>query len=72
MLNECLENKEYVDAFDTKGQQYSAKSLFMALIFQQQKTISKLIESLEVRLLLSRIFPMNRSSAFMKRNADVI
>jgi hypothetical protein len=46
MLKECLENEEYEEAFKTKGQQYSAKSLFMALIFQQQKMISKLIESL--------------------------
>jgi hypothetical protein len=47
MLNECLENEEYAEAFKTKGSQYSAESLFMALIFQQQKMISKLIESLE-------------------------
>jgi hypothetical protein len=37
MLNECLENEEYAEAFKTKGPQYSAESLFMALIFQQQK-----------------------------------
>jgi hypothetical protein len=47
MLNECLENEEYAEAFNAKGSQYSAESLFMALIFLQQKTISKLIESLE-------------------------
>jgi hypothetical protein len=47
MLNECLENEEYAEAFKTKGPQYSAESLFMALIFKQQKMISKLIESLE-------------------------
>ena len=47
MLSECLENKDYVTAFGTKGPQYSAESLFMALIFQQQKTISKLIERME-------------------------
>jgi len=46
MLKECLENEEYTEGFKTKGQQYSAESLFMALIFQQQKTISRLIESL--------------------------
>ena len=44
MLTECLENKDYVTAFRTKGPQYSAESLFMVLIFEQQKTISKLIE----------------------------
>jgi hypothetical protein len=47
MLTECLENKDYVTAFRTKGQQYSAESLFMVLIFEQQKTISKLIEGME-------------------------
>jgi hypothetical protein len=47
MLNECIENEEYADAFNAKGSQYSAESLFMALILQQQKIISKLIESLE-------------------------
>lgn len=48
MLRECLENKEYAEAFKTKGQQCSAESLFMSLIFQQQKMISKLIESLRL------------------------
>ena len=46
MLKECLENKEYAEAFKSKGSQFSAESLFMALIFQQQKMISGLIESL--------------------------
>jgi len=46
MLNECLENEEYGEAFKSKGSQFSAESLFMALIFQQQKMISGLIESL--------------------------
>jgi hypothetical protein len=47
MLNECLESEEYAEAFETKGSQYSAETLFMALIFQQQKIISRLIESLK-------------------------
>ena len=47
MLSECLENKDYVTALRTKGPQYSAESLFMVLIFEQQKTISKLIEVME-------------------------
>jgi hypothetical protein len=47
MLSERIENDEYAEAVKTKGSQYSAESLFMALIFQQQKTISKLIESLK-------------------------
>jgi hypothetical protein len=46
MLKECLENEEYAEAFKSKGSQFSAESLFMALIFQQQKMISRLIESL--------------------------
>jgi hypothetical protein len=47
MLTECLENEEYAAAFKTKGPQNSAESLFMALIFHQQKMISKLIEHIE-------------------------
>jgi hypothetical protein len=47
MLTECLENEEYVAAFKTKGPQDSAESLLIALIFQQQKMISKLIEHLK-------------------------
>jgi hypothetical protein len=46
MLRECLENEEYEEAFESKGPQFSAESFFMALIFQQQKMISGLIESL--------------------------
>jgi hypothetical protein len=46
MIRECLENEEYIEAFKTKGPQYSSESLFMALIFQQQKMISGLLESL--------------------------
>jgi hypothetical protein len=44
MLTECLENEEYASAFKTKGSRHSAESLFMALIFQQQKMISELIK----------------------------
>ena len=46
MLTECLENEEYASAFKTNGPQYSAESLFMALIFQQQKMMSKLIKKI--------------------------
>jgi hypothetical protein len=46
MLTECLESEEYTSAFKTKGPQYSAESLFMALIFQQQKMISELIKKI--------------------------
>jgi hypothetical protein len=49
MLSEYLENKEeYVSAFRSRESQYSAESLFMALIFQQQKMISKLIQQLRL------------------------
>lgn len=45
MLSEYLENKEeYVSAFKSRESQHSAESLFIALIFQQQKMISKLIQ----------------------------
>jgi hypothetical protein len=47
MLTECLENEEYAAAFKTKGPRDSAESLFMVLIFQQQKMISKLIEKIQ-------------------------
>ena len=47
MLTECLENEEYAAAFKTKGPQDYPRSLFMALIFQQQKMISKLIQRIE-------------------------
>jgi hypothetical protein len=42
MLNEC-KKEEYAKAFDAKGEYNSAESLFMALIFQQQEMISKLL-----------------------------
>jgi hypothetical protein len=47
MITECLENEEYAAAFKSKGPQVSAESLFMVLIFQQQKMISKLIEKIQ-------------------------
>jgi hypothetical protein len=43
MLNECQKEEEYSKAFDAKGKYNSTESLFMALIFEQQKVISKLI-----------------------------
>ena len=46
MLTECLENEEYASAFKTKGSEYSTESLFMALIFQQQKMIRELIKKI--------------------------
>ena len=44
MLNECQQKEEYSKAFKSKGEYNSAELLFMALIFQQQKMISKLID----------------------------
>jgi hypothetical protein len=46
MIEECVENKDYVRAASFKGESFSAESLFMALIFQQQKMISHLIAKL--------------------------
>jgi hypothetical protein len=44
MLSECLSGEqEYAKAVNTKGENYSGESLFMALIFQQHKMISELI-----------------------------
>jgi hypothetical protein len=46
MLSECGENNDYVTATTFKGESFSAESLFMALIFQQQKMIIQLIAKL--------------------------
>jgi hypothetical protein len=45
MLNACQKEK-YTKAPNAKGEYNSAESLFMALIFQQQKMISQLINRL--------------------------
>jgi hypothetical protein len=46
MLNEC-QKEEYSKAFSAKGEYNSTtESLLMALIFQQQKMISYLIDEL--------------------------
>ena len=47
MLNECRQQEEYSKAFKAKGQYYSAESLFMALIFEQQKMITSLIDKIQ-------------------------
>jgi hypothetical protein len=46
MLTECQDNEEYSKAVEARDESYSTESLFMALIFQQQKMISQLIERL--------------------------
>ena len=49
MLTECLESEEYAAAFKTKGPRDSSESLFMALICQQQKLISKIIKEISAK-----------------------
>jgi hypothetical protein len=49
MLKECLASEEYASAFKTKGLGHSTESLFMTLIFQQQKMISELINKIGFR-----------------------
>jgi hypothetical protein len=46
MMSECLSDEQYHNAVNSKGENYSTESLFMALIFQQQKMISQLIAKL--------------------------
>jgi hypothetical protein len=49
MLSECKENEDLVRAANCKDEFYSAESLFMALILQQQKTINELIAKVSER-----------------------
>ena len=49
MLSECGQNKDYIRAVVSKGENYSAESLFMLLVLQQQKMINELIGKLEYR-----------------------
>jgi len=43
MLSECRENEDYITAASSKDEYFSAESLFMLLILQQQKMINELI-----------------------------
>ena len=43
MLYECKENKDLIRSANSKDEYFSAESLFMVLILQQQKTIRELI-----------------------------
>ena len=43
MLSECIENEDYVKAASSKDECFSAESLFMVLILEQQKIINELI-----------------------------
>jgi hypothetical protein len=46
MLSEYQQNEDYDIAAISRGECYSAESFFMALILQQQKMISQLIDRL--------------------------
>ena len=50
MLSECGQNKDYIRAVISKGEYFSAESLFMLLILQQQKMINELIAKVSVRM----------------------
>jgi hypothetical protein len=43
MLSECKENEDLVKAANSKDEHFSAESLFIVLILQQQKTINESI-----------------------------
>jgi hypothetical protein len=43
MLSECIENEDYARAASSRDKYFSAESLFMVLILQQQKIIAELI-----------------------------
>jgi hypothetical protein len=43
MFSECGQNKDYVRAALSKGENYSSESLFILLVLQQQKMINELI-----------------------------
>jgi len=49
MLSECEENKDLIRSANLKDEYFSAESLFMALILQQQKTIKELIAKVSER-----------------------
>jgi hypothetical protein len=46
MVSECRENEDYATAVSSKDEYFSAESLFMVLILQQQKMINELIAKL--------------------------
>ena len=43
MLSECKENEDHIRAANSKDEFFSAESLFLVLILQQQKMINELI-----------------------------
>jgi hypothetical protein len=72
MLKECLENEEYSEAFKTKGPQNSAESLFMALIFQQQKMISGLIEKISSNKIKKIKSNQNKTANPIRDNLSIL
>ena len=46
MLDKCRKS-EYFECVDAKGEGFTAESLILILIFEQQKMINKLLERLE-------------------------
>jgi hypothetical protein len=54
MLSECGQNRDYVRAVISKGENYSAESLFMLLVLQQQMMINELIPSVRIALAVDR------------------
>jgi hypothetical protein len=49
MLSESKENEDLVRAANSKDEFFSAESLFIVLILQQQKTINELIAKVSER-----------------------
>jgi hypothetical protein len=49
MLDECKENQDCIKPASSKDEYFSAESLFMALILQQQKTINELTTKLSAK-----------------------
>jgi hypothetical protein len=47
MSSECKGNEDYVRAAGSKDEYFSAESLFMVLILQQQKLITDLVSKLK-------------------------
>jgi hypothetical protein len=48
-LSECRENEDYARAASSKNEYFSAESLFMMLILQQQKMIDELIAKAHIK-----------------------
>ncbi len=43
MLSECGQNKDYIRAVNSKGENYPGESLSMLLVLQHEKMINELI-----------------------------